>query len=161
MPSTKLSMDEIYALVTKAKENDAVSQNLLGVHYASGDVGGGVDNNKAIGWYLRSSCQGYTEAMWNAGSMLIDGEESVAKDSALGLLLIRVSAEAFHSSACLFLAGCYERGRYGVPVVAELANFWMQASWSYGSIREYSASADVELISSYIKWKYRRQLELD
>ena len=53
MPSTKLSMDEIYALVTKAKENDAVSQNLLGVHYASGDVGGGVDNNKAIGWYLR------------------------------------------------------------------------------------------------------------
>ena len=44
---------------------------------------------------------------------------------------------------------------------AAACNVGMQASWSCGSIREYSASADVELISSYIKWKYRRQLELD
>ncbi|UJB64235.1 sel1 repeat family protein [Acidovorax sp. YS12] len=133
---------ELENLTALAGRGSAEAQNYLGVYYATD----GNDNKQALKWYLKSACSGYAEALWNAGSMLLDGEDGIEKDAGLGLLLVRLAADAFQSSACLYLSRCYELGRLGIPMESELACFWHRMAYSSDRFMIRSNSVELSLL---------------
>lgn len=141
-----MNKTEIEKLILLAVEGSAEASNCLGVYYATD----GRDNAQAMKWYLRSASAGYAEGLWNAGSMLVDGEDGVEKDTALGLLLIRLAADAFQTSACLYLSRCYQLGKFGLPIEKELASFWQRMAYLPENFTGYSNSIELELINQNI-----------
>lgn len=121
-------------------------QNRLGVFYACGHCGETIDAALALKWYLTASCAGYADALWNAGSMLVDGERDIKADPALGLLLIRLAADVFQTSACLYLSRCYETGRFGLPPNPALARYWAKAAYQVENFKSFNHSAELDLI---------------
>lgn len=142
-----MKINDIENLTLSAKNGDANAQNLLGVYYATEGKSGKVDNALSLKWYLRASISGYSEALWNAGSMLIDGEDGVEKNESLGLLLIRIAADAFQTSACLYLSRCYELGRHGCPIELSLSNFWSRMGYTPEKFKSFSHAAELELLN--------------
>ena len=86
-------------LLKQAEEGDPEAQNILGASLAAGDF---VDKDILGGfyWYCQAIKKGYVHAKWNAGSMLIDGDEGLEKNVELGLRLIEEAAEGNENSAC-------------------------------------------------------------
>ena len=138
-----MNKTEIENLILLAVKGSAEASNCLGVYYATD----GKNNAQAMKWYLRSASAGYAEGLWNAGSMLVDGIE---KDTALGLLLIRLAADAFQTSACLYLSRCYQLGKFGLPIENELASFWDRMAYLPENFTGYSNSIELELINQNI-----------
>jgi hypothetical protein len=116
---TQASSD-LAELIIAAEEGEAVAQNILGARYVTGD-GAERDIAKGLYWYRRACKQGYTHALWNLGSMLVDGDEGTVKNVALGMKLIELAALAYDSGACMFLSHCYENGTYGKEKSEKLA----------------------------------------
>jgi TPR repeat protein len=113
----------INSLICLAEEGNAEAQNFLGVALCTGV---GVKKNLEGGfyWYCKAIEQGFVEAKWNAGSILIDGEETIEKNQKLGLDLIIEAAEAGEPGACAFLRDCYKYGTYGFFTDINLSDFW-------------------------------------
>lgn len=144
-----MNESELKHLTALANQENAEAQNSLGVYYATT-----TRNNKlALKWYLKSACAGHAEALWNAGSMLVDGEDGIEKDTALGLLLVRLSADAFQTSACLYLSMCYEQGKFGFPMNDELAEFWGRMAYSPEKFMGRTQSIELDL--------FRKNIALD
>ena len=62
---------------------------------------GGAENERAaLYWYLLAIESGYVESMWNAGTMLLNGEGGV-HDVSFGHHLIHIAADHGQNSACL------------------------------------------------------------
>ena len=78
--------------------------------------------------------------------MLIDGEDGVEKDEALGLLLVRIAADAFQASACLYLSRCYELGRHVCLIEPSLSNFWSRMAYTR-KFKSFSHAAELELLN--------------
>ncbi len=136
-------------IIRAANEGNPEAQNYLGTYYAT-ERASGVPNNKlGLKWYLKAASSGYADALWNAGSMLVDGEDGIEKDTALGLFLIRIAADAFQTSACLYLSRCYELGRFGLPVEIELAQFWSRMAYLPERFKNCSQSIELAIISHH------------
>jgi TPR repeat protein len=146
MPKATVTSDDLMHLTAAAHKGNAEAQNLLGVYYATGAVDGVCDNVYALKWYLEAAKVGLVESLWNAGSMLVDGEEGVEMDSSFGLLLIRLSADSFQPSACSFLSWCYKSGLYGLLKDEDKYEYWMEASLSYKKIQQYTNSVELEIV---------------
>lgn len=112
--------ENIEFLLKKANAGDVYSQYLLGVMFAKGQD---VTQNGllAVYWYLQASINNYPSAIWNAGIMIFEGEAGVCADSALGLKLIEKAASLGDSSACLFMANCYQFGLENKKINIEMA----------------------------------------
>ncbi|RRD66566.1 sel1 repeat family protein [Comamonadaceae bacterium OH2310_COT-174] len=122
--------------------------NYKGVCFANGEFGP-IDNRLALKYYLKAACAGYVESLWNAGSMLIEGEELVEAEPALGMLLIRMAADRFQTSACLYISRCYELGRFGLPLNPDLTKYWTCAAYKIERFEPVSDAAELELVRSY------------
>jgi TPR repeat protein len=125
---------QLQELLLKATEGDAAAQNQLGARLA---MGSGVrqDLQASLYWYFEAIRQGYVQAKWNAGTMLLNKEVVRDDGPALGMALIEEAAAANDNSACLFLAKCYEDGTYGKKVDEDLAHHWMDRARDYKNIK--------------------------
>jgi uncharacterized protein len=121
-------------LLLKATEGDAAAQNQLGACLATGS-GIRQDLKASLYWYFEAIRQGYVQAKWNAGTMLINKEVELNDGPALGMRLIEEAAAANDNSACLFLANCYEDGTYGKKVDKDLARYWTDRARDYKKIK--------------------------
>ena len=153
MPKATVTSDDLIHLTAAARKGDAEAQNLLGVYYATGAVDGTCDNVSALKWYLEAAKVGLVESLWNAGSMLIDGEKDVKTDSPFGLLLIRLAADSFHPGACSFLSWCYKSGLYGLQKNEDKSKYWAEASLNYKEIQQYTNSVERELVGIFMQQK--------
>ena len=134
--------NDLHQLVINASKGDPVAQNQLGASLATGN-GVELNNLGALYWYCMSIKSGYVHAKWNAGSMLVDGEDGVTKNQELGMRLIEEAANANNSSACLFVAQCHRNGTYGKSVDNKLAAYWGNRAWDYKNIKEVDEPLDV------------------
>lgn len=125
---------ELQELVLKATEGDATAQNQLGARFATGS-GVRQDLQASLYWYFEAIRQGYVQAKWNAGTMLLNKEVELDDGPALGMALIEEAAAANDNSACLFLANCYEEGIYGKKVDKDLARYWTDRARDYKKIK--------------------------
>jgi TPR repeat protein len=147
---------EILEQLTLAEEGDAATQNVLAAKLAQGYFVK-KDLATALYWYGQAVKQGYTHAKWNAGSMLIEGEGVSSKHINIGMALIEQAARCGDSSACNFLAQCYERGAYGVPHDPLASEKWRQNAQDASHLVEYGSSFDIEehdvaLTKSPLEW---------
>jgi TPR repeat protein len=127
------SNDNLNNLVHAAKEGDAFAQAELGailVRHANNDN----DVQRGFYWYCQAIKQGYVYAKWNAGSMLINGDGGIEKNYQIGLRLIEEAADAYVTSACLFIADCYLDGMYGKEINEELSNYWRNRAFDHERI---------------------------
>lgn len=139
---SKVDCSNLQELIEHANIGDPFAQNLLGAMLATGscfelDIPGG------LYWYCEAIKGGYVEAKWNAGSMLVDGEDGAAKQRDLGMRLIEEAADANNNSACLFIAQCYRSGTYGKPVANDRSSYWEKRAWDYKNAREFDKPLDV------------------
>lgn len=125
---------ELKELLRKAAEGDAAAQNQLGARLATGS-GVRQDLQASLYWYFEAIRQGYVQAKWNAGTMLLNEEVDLSDGPALGMTLIEEAAAANDNSACLFLAKCYEDGTYGKKVDSVLARHWVDRARDYKKIK--------------------------
>lgn len=130
-------------LLKLAKEGDAEAQNILGAilitgDYCEKDIAGG------FYWYCQAIKKGCVHAKWNAGSMLIDGDDGIEKKRALGLQLIEDAANANQNSACLFMAQCYVNGLYGLEINIDKAKFYENKASDYKNAIDYNEPIDLE-----------------
>ncbi len=147
MPERRPDVDEkrreIAEQLVLAQEGDAPSQNVLAAKLAQGYFVK-KDLAAALYWYGQAVKQGYTHAKWNAGSMLIEGEGVSSRHVALGMALIEQAASCGDTSACNFLAQCYERGAYGMPLDSLMSEKWRQSAQDAHHFVEYGAPFDIE-----------------
>ena len=129
---------QLRELLLKATEGDAAAQNQLGARLA---MGSGIrqDLQASLYWYFEAIRQGYVQAKWNAGTMLLNKEVELDDGQALGMTLIEEAAAGNDNSACLFLAKCYEDGTYGKKVDKNLAGHWMSRARDYKKIKIFDA----------------------
>ncbi len=136
-------LEEIKECLIFAEEGDAFAQNLMGASLATGwyveqDITG------AFYWYCQAIKQGYVDAKWNAGTMLLFDNNWIEKHEQLGLRLIREAAEAKHYSACMFLSDHYQDGSRGFEINSELALYWQQRAEDYEHRIDFNQPIDVE-----------------
>jgi TPR repeat protein len=131
-------MDDLGELISLAEQGEPVAQNLLAARLATGS-GVKLDAAGALYWYLQAVKSGYVHAMWNAGSMLIDGEGGIEPDPVFGMELIERAAASNENSACLFLAMCHRDGKYGKAKNHEAAEYWDKRAWDFKGFREFDA----------------------
>lgn len=129
---------QLQELLLKATEGDAAAQNQLGARLATGS-GIRQDLRAALYWYFEAIRQGYVQAKWNAGTMLLNKEVELDDGPALGMTLIEEAAAANDDSACLFLAKCYEDGTYGKKVDRDRARYWLDRARDYKKIKVFDA----------------------
>lgn len=137
-------LKEFLNIVKLAEEGDAESQNILGARLVTDTL----INSDILGscyWYCEAIKQGYIHAKWNFGSMLIDGDDGIQKNEEIGLRLIKEAAQGGDNSACLFLASCYKKGKYGIEIDEELADFWEKKAWSQDNMLEFNQPIDIEI----------------
>ena len=125
---------DLKELLLKATEGDASAQNQLAARLATGS-GVRKDLRASLYWYFEAVRQGYVQAKWNAGTMLVNTEVQLENGPALGMRLIEEAAGANDNSACLFLATCYEKGSYGKKVDADLAKHWRKQARDYKKLK--------------------------
>lgn len=125
--------NNISSLISLAESGDAEAQSFLGAALCTG---AGVDKDLVGGlyWYFKAIEQGFVEAKWNAGSMIIDGEGSIQKNQDLGMSLIKEAAEAGEPGACAFLQDCYENGYYGLVTDIKMSEFWKRKQYAFPKI---------------------------
>lgn len=129
---------QLHELLLKATEGDAAAQNQLGARLATGS-GVRRDLQASLYWYFEAIRQGYVQAKWNAGTMLLNKEVELDDGQALGMALIEEAAAANDNSACLFLADCYEKGTCGKKVDKDLARYWKRRARDYKKIKIFDA----------------------
>ena len=98
----------------------------LGVMYATGSAGGGVNLTKALRWLLPAAKAGDAAARNAAGNILGD-PESPLRDDAAAVKWYALAAEQGHAEAQNNLAWMYERG-HGCSVDIAAAVRWYTAS---------------------------------
>lgn len=136
------SMADFSEWVAQAEAGSAEAQSILGAILATGE-GIMKDPQGALYWYYQAVKQGYVHAKWNAGSMLIDGDDGIEAMPDLGMRLIREAADANENSACLFLANCYRAGGYGLEVDERLAKQWEDRAWACEELKLFDRPLDV------------------
>ena len=134
-------MDDIRELLREAESGDSVSQTHLAAILAKS--GNQKDVSGALYWYLEAVGSGFVDAMWNAGTMLINGEGGIS-DRDFGLYLIKIAAENRNTSACLFLANCYENGFEGLERNLDLANQWNKNAGDIDNQKDFAELIDVD-----------------
>ena len=142
LEDSEIDGDDLREVLDHANAGDPVAQNLLGARLVTGDC---VEQDIPGGlyWYCEAIKSGYVHAKWNAGSMLVDGEDGVAKNRTLGMRLIEEAADANNNSACLFVAQCYRNGTYGKHVDDKQATYWEKRAWDPENVREFDKPSDV------------------
>ena len=133
----------IKELETSAEEGCAYAQNDLAANLAQGYV---VDKDEhgAFYWYCQSIKQGYFEAKYNAGSMLLDGDGGIPKNPELGMSLIEDAANTGDCNARSFIADCYELGLYGKEIDLSLSQQWRQMPEDLSKLIDFSDQLDLE-----------------
>jgi TPR repeat protein len=129
---------QLQELLLKAAEGDAAAQNELGARLATGS-GVREDRQASLYWYFEAIRQGYVQAKWNAGTMLLNKEVELDDGPALGMALIEEAAAANDNSACLFLANCYEDGTFGRKIDKDRARYWIHRARDYKKIKIFDA----------------------
>ena len=81
-------------IVIAAEEGSADAQNELGARLWLGYFVD-MDQLGAFYWYCQAIKQGYVEAKYNAGTMLLHGDGGIPKNPGLGISLIDIFDEAF------------------------------------------------------------------
>ena len=133
---------ELGDLLLKATEGDAAAQNQLAARLATGS-GVRRDLKASLYWYFEAIRQGYVQAKWNAGTMLVNKEVELENGPALGMALIEEAAAANDNSACLFLASCYENGIYGKKVDKALDSYCMDQARNYKKMKIFDTPSKV------------------
>ncbi len=138
-------------------KGDAEAQNMLGAALITGEY---VEKDASAGfyWYCQAIKKGHVHAKWNAGSMLVDGDDGTEKNLDLGMMLIEDAAQANQNSACLFIAQCYITGRYGKPINNELAIYWKKKARDYENFKEYD-DKPIDLEKDY-KLKLKKSVDV-
>lgn len=136
--------EEIYENVTNAEQGDAEAQNILGARLVTGwyvekDVEGG------FYWYCQAIRKGHVTAKWNAGTMIINGDDHIQSNEVLGMRLIEEAADGGESSACLFISSCYTSGKYGKEVNKELADYWQRKAWGSENVVPFNKPIDLSV----------------
>lgn len=124
--SITVKRNDFSELATLAERGDCVAQNQLAAKLAQ--AGGEENLRAALYWYLAAVESGYVDSMWNAATMLLNGEGG-ARNREFGLHLIRIAAEHGNNSACLFLAHRYETGADGFEKNPALSKKWRDFAW--------------------------------
>ena len=136
--------DELDELKKLAENGDAEAQNILGARLITGqyvkqDILGG------FYWYCQAIKQGYIHAKWNAGSMLVNGDDGIEKNEMLGMRLIQEAADGNENSACLFISHCYVTGSYAKEKNEVLAKVWERRAWDYKNLKLFNQPIDLEV----------------
>jgi TPR repeat protein len=139
---------ELEQLIKSAETGDAAAQNLLAAKLATGE-GVKQDILGSVYWYSQAAAKGYSHAMWNLGSMLVDGEIGLRADRELGMKLIAGAAQANQNSACLFLSECYSTGSYGLAKNQELTTMWQARAWDWEKAADYTAGINITSAGGY------------
>lgn len=134
-------MDEIEELIQSAEQGDSAAQNYLAIKLAHSGKEKSLEG--ALYWYLEAVRKGYVDAMWNAGSMLMDGEGGI-QDRQLGLRLIEIAAKSGKTSARRYLAYCYEKGLEGFEKNPSLASQWNQRVGHPEDVPDFAEPVDVD-----------------
>ncbi len=134
-------IDEIEDLIQAAEDGYPDSQNFLAAKLVHSGKEEALEG--ALYWYLQAVRRGYVDAMWNAGAMLMDGEGGITNPD-LGLRLIKIAAENGQSSACRYIAYCYEEGLQGFEKNPSLASHWTQRPQDMDNYRFFADPFDFE-----------------
>jgi len=106
-----------------AESGIAEAQYSLGFLYQSG-WGPEQDLLQAVAWYSSAAEQNEARAQFNLGVLLINGEDTVEKDTEAGLLWLTRSADGNNTRAKEFLINAYSKGKYGIEKSAVKAEYW-------------------------------------
>ncbi len=136
-----MNKNELSELLELAEDGDCTAQNVLGVKFAQSNEC--QSQRDALYWYLEAVENGYVESMWNAGTMLLNGEGGI-KNQELGLHLIKIAAESGNNSACLYLSDCYDSGAEGVEKNTKLAEWWREAAWDISNEQDLAEFVNVD-----------------
>lgn len=134
-------IDEIEDMIQAAEDGHPDSQNFLAAKLVHSGKEEALEG--ALYWYLQAVRRGYVDAMWNAGAMLMDGEGGITNHD-LGLRLIKIAAENGQSSACRYIAYCYEEGLQGFEKSPSLASHWTQRPRDMDNYRFFADPFDFE-----------------
>ena len=119
-----------------AEDGDVYAQYLLATKFATGE-GTSIDPSLALYWYSRSALQGYTHALWNLGTMLVNGEGINKKYINEGMNLIKMAANNNEPNACSFLAHCFQKGLLGEKKSLTRYNKYIDKSMALENFREF------------------------
>jgi TPR repeat protein len=133
---------DIQRLLRNAEKGDPIAQNSLGARLATG-CGVVQDILGSLYWYFQAIRQGYVQAKWNAGCILVEGIDGFESYRELGMKLIEEAAEANDSSACLFIEQCYRNGTFGKTANDKLASYWESRAWDYKNMKEFDIRSDL------------------
>lgn len=121
-------------LIVLAYGGDPYAQNRLGAKLAQ--LGGDKNLSAALYWFLLAVESGFVESIWNAATMLINGEGGI-QNQEFGLVLVETAANAGQNSACLFLADCFKDGVYGYERNEVLSKNWIESAWDIDNEIEF------------------------
>jgi uncharacterized protein len=141
-----------------AIKGDAEAQNIIAARLAKGYF---VEKNEqgAFYWYSQAIKQGYVNAKWNAGLMLLQGEGGLPINLEVGITLIKDAANSGEVDACKFLSYCYLHGKYNIEKNIVLSELWKKQSESKEPPKYFSNPVDIEkygivIEKPSIKWPY-------
>lgn len=128
--------EELRALRTKAETGDALAQYELATVLATG-FWGEKKLTDSFYWYMKAALRGHSEAMWNAGLQLVEGE-GTERDIDAGLHLIHLAAHERCYAARRFLGKAYHLGLHGVPRDRHKSEFWRRLANSPEKVDKHS-----------------------
>lgn len=140
---TETAKDEMIAIRARAESGDADSQYLVGIAYSMGS--GGYDENyeKAATWFLRAAEQGHTDATYQVGWMLQNGNGFLMNERRAVEWFLKAaekgSPEAMYSLGEAYLDGA------GVNIDYVLARQYFEKAIEKGDVIAYRGLGTIYL----------------
>jgi uncharacterized protein len=115
-------------ILKKAREGDAKAQLTVALSYIWGSDGFTKNERQARIWYKKAALNGNLEAMFNLGTMQLNGEGGTT-DPAQAMEWIKKAANSkkehiFSETAPKLLSQIYRHGYYGIEKNKEEAHHW-------------------------------------
>jgi len=117
-------------ILKKAREGNARAQLAVALNYIWGSDSFKQNQRQARIWYKKAAINGNPEAMFNLGTMQINGEGGKT-DIQKGIEWIRKSATSkrkniFSETAPKLLSEIYRHGHYGIEKDKKEADYWKE-----------------------------------
>ena len=133
----------------KARNGDAVAQDVVGMAYKYGDVTP-QNHAKSLQWFLKAAEQGDADAQFNLGRIygkasgfVYEKQRAAPHDDPLAAKWYRKAAEQGYAPAQLNLATMYLEGSPMLPVDRAQGYFWLQHAATAG---DQSARSRLEML---------------
>jgi len=115
-------------ILKKAREGNANAQLTVALNYIWGSDGFPINQRQARIWYKKAALNGNPEAMFNLGTMQIDGEGGKA-DLTQGIEWLKKAANfkrkhTYSETAPKLLSEIYKHAYYGIEKDKKESDYW-------------------------------------